>query len=91
MRTVGDDGLVVERLLQLDILLEERGDALHQLLGRRGSSRIGSCPRAPWPRKKPSPSLTSDGLGALHALDENLDVAIRHAHALHDVADRADL
>ena len=28
----GDDGFVVERLLQLDVLLEEAGDALHQLL-----------------------------------------------------------
>jgi hypothetical protein len=32
-----------------------------------------------------------DGLGALDALDQDLDVAIGHFDALHDVADRADL
>ncbi len=47
----GDDGFVVERLLQLDVLLEEGGDALHQLLERRASFRTASCRCARWPQR----------------------------------------
>jgi len=58
MRTLADDGLVVERLLELDVLLEERGDALHQLLDGGGhfKLRFADTHRG---HKKPSPSLTS--------------------------------
>ena len=55
----GDDGLVVERLLQLDVLLEERGDALHQSARRPGSSRSCDLPTRTVATKKPSRSLTS--------------------------------
>ena len=41
--------------------------------------------------KKPSRSVTSMRLGALDALDQDLDVAVGHFDALHDAADGADL
>ncbi len=86
----GDDGLVVERLLQLYVLLKERGDALHQLLGGRCHFKIGLA-GAHRGHEEAVAVVHFDGLGALHALDQHLDVAIGHLDALHNVADGADL
>ena len=47
----GDHGLVVQRLLQLHVLLEERSDALHQLLDLRASISRSSCRFARWRRR----------------------------------------
>ena len=86
----GDDGFVVERLLELDVLLEEAGDALHQLLGGRGHLE-GSLAGAHGGHKKAVAVVDLDGLGALHALDQDFDIAVRHFDALDDIADGADL
>ncbi len=67
----GDDGLVVQRLLQLDVLLKQSGHALHQLLGRRRHFEVALAgahrghkeavavmsPRSTWraPRLPPAP------------------------------------
>ena len=37
----GDDGLVIERLLELDVLLKQRSNALHELLDGRGHLELG--------------------------------------------------
>ena len=86
----GDDGLVVERLLQLDVLLEEGGDALHELLDGRRHFELGLA-GAHRGDKEAVAVVDLDGLGALHAFDQNLDIAVGHLDALHDVADGADL
>jgi hypothetical protein len=65
----GDDGFVIERLLQLDVLLEEAGDALHELLGGGRHFEIAlagahggdeeavavSSPRWTWRARRPRP------------------------------------
>ncbi len=86
----GDDGFVIERLLQLHVLLEQAGDALHQLLNGGRHFEIASCRCERW-RQRSHPVVHLDRLGALHAFDQHLDVAVRHLDALHDVADGADL
>ena len=86
----GDDGFVVERLLQLDVLLEERGDALHELLGGGRHFELGFA-GAHGGDEEAVAVVDFDGFGALHALDQNLDVAVGHFDALHNIADRPDL
>ncbi len=86
----GDDGFVVERLLQLDVLLEERSDALHQLFDGGGYLEVGFA-GAHGGHEKAVAVCHVDGLCALYALDQYLDIAVRHFDALHDVADGADL
>ena len=82
----GDDGLVVERLLELDVLLEEAGHALHQLGDGRGHLEVGLA-GANGGHEETVAVVHLGGLGALHALHQHLDVAVRHLDALHDVAD----
>ena len=86
----GDDGLVVERLLQLDVLLEEVGDALHQLLerGRHFELRLGGAHRG---HKEAVAIGDVNRFGPLDPFHQHLDVAVGHLDALHDVADGADL
>ncbi len=86
----GDHGLVVQRLLQLHVLLEQPGDALHHLLDGLGHFDL-LLPTRTVATKKPSRVDDFRGFGALNAFDQHLDVAVRHLHALHDVADRAGL
>ena len=86
----GDDGFVIERLLQLDVLLEEAGDALHELFDDGGHLEVGFAGAHGGDEEAVAVSHF-DGLGALHALDQHFDVAIGHLDALHDVADCADL
>ena len=86
----GDDGLVVQRLLQLDVLLKERGHALHQLLDRRGHLKVGPA-GTHGGHKKTVAVVHLGGLGALHALHQDLDISVGHFYALHDIADGPDL
>src|SRR5580704_17255902 len=86
----GDDGFIVERLLELDVLLKEAGDALHELLDGRCHLELGPA-GAHGGDEKAVTIADVCGLGALHAFNQNLDVAIGHLDALHDVADGADL
>src|SRR5580658_197677 len=86
----GDDGLVVQRLLQLDVLLEEAGHALHQLLDGRSHFELRFA-HAHGGDEEAVAVVHFDGLGALHAFDEHFDIAVGHLDALHDVADGADL
>jgi hypothetical protein len=86
----GNDGLVVERLLQLDVVLKKRGDALHELLDCRAHLEFALA-GAHGGDEEAVAVGDFNGLGALHALDQDLDVAVGHFDALHDVADGADL
>ncbi len=86
----GDDGFVVERLLQLDVVFKEGGDALHELLGGRRHFEVALA-GAHGGDEEAVAVGDFDGLGALDALDEDLDVAVGHFDALHDAADGADL
>ena len=83
-------GLVVERLAQLDILFEEGGHALHAGFKRRVSlaAIAGDAHRGL------HEALGVDhlqNLAALHAFNQDLDVAVGQFEALHDVNDGADL
>ena len=84
----GDHGLVVQRLLELDVLLEERGDALHELLDLRRHLEQGLA-GADGGDEEAVGVVHLDGAGALDAFDEHLDVAVGHLDALDDVADGA--
>ncbi len=86
----GDDGLVIEGLLQLDVVLKESGDALHELLG--GGRHLEVVLAGAHGGDEEAVAVGDfNGLGALDALDKDLDVAVGHFDALHDVADGADL
>ncbi len=91
-RLVGADGrdhrLVIQRLLQLDVLLKEGSDALHQLLDLRSDLEL-DLHRAHGGDKEAVGVVHLDGACPLQAFDQNLDVAVRHLDALHDVADGA--
>ena len=80
--------LVVQRLLQLHILLEERVNALHRLLHLRSHIELRLA-RAHGRNKKAVVVAHLDRPRPLHALHQHLDVAVRHAHALHNIAYRA--
>src|SRR5690348_14168721 len=86
----GNHGFVIERLTELDVLLEERGNALDAGFDlRRGVLLIIYGTHA---RLKEAIGLFDlQNLAALDALDENFDVAILQFEALHDVDDGADL
>src|ERR1039458_7465105 len=86
----GNDGLVIEGLLELDVTLKETGDALHELLGGRRHFEVALAGAYCGDKETVAVSHV-DGFGALDALDEDLDVAVGHFDALHDVADGADL
>ena len=89
-RTRGRNRLLVQRLAQLHVLLKQRRDALHGRFHlRRDLRRVAVHPH----RRH----IEAIGLGhlqnarPLNALHQNLDVAVRHLQALHDVDDAADL
>ena len=84
----GSHGFKIERLLQLDVLLKQAGDALHDLfddLGHFGFDGVD----AQGSDKEAVGVDNFCGLGALDAFDQHLDVAVGHFDALHDVADGA--
>ena len=86
----GDDGFVVQRLLQLDVIFKQRRHALHQLLGRGRHLEVALA-GAHRGHKEAVAVGDFKRLGALHAFHQHLDVAVGHLHALHDVADGPDL
>ena len=86
----GDNGLVVERLLELNVVLKECGDALHELLGSGRHFEVALA-GADGGDEEAVAICDFKRLGALDALDQDLDVAVGHFDALHDAADGADL
>ena len=85
-----DHGLVVQRLAQLYILLEQSCDPLHAGFNLRvGLGRIARHAE----RNLHVAFALADlkNLAALNALDQNLDIAIGQLEALHDVDDSAHL
>ncbi len=85
-----DHGLVVQRLAQLDVLLEQPGHALHAGFDLRIG--FGGVARHPHRDLHVALGLADlQNLAALDALDQNLDIAVGQLQALHDVDDRAHL
>ena len=89
VRAQGGGGFLVERLLELAVLLKELVDAADQLVGGGGGLEHdlrgldGGDEEAVF-------VVDFRGAGALDAFDEDLDVAVGHADGLDDVADDAD-
>src|SRR5437588_1066760 len=86
----GDHGLVIQRLAKLHVLLEQRGHALNAGFHLRGRMR-GEIHRAHRGLEVTFVVFYFEDFAALHAFDENLDVAILQLQSLHDVDDGADL
>ncbi len=84
----GDDGFVVQALLQLDVLLKQAGDLLHQLLGL-GAGR-SDARHADGRDKEAIRVVHFSGFGALQTLNQYFNVSVRHLHALDDVANGPD-
>ena len=85
-----DHGLVVQRLAELDVLLEERRDPLHAGLDLRvGLGRVAR--HADGSLHEAFALADLQDLAALDAFDQHLDVAVGQFQALHDVDDGADL
>ena len=83
-------GLVVQRLAQLHVLLEQRRDALHAGFDRRVG--FGGVTRDAHRGLQEAVGVGDlQDLAALHAFDQDLDVAVGQLQALHDVDDGADL
>ena len=85
----GDHGLVVQVLAELDVLLEQAGDAADQRVELRpglhfeaGGAHDGA--------EEAFVVGDRNHLGALHAFHQNLDIAVRQLQALDDVDDGAD-
>ncbi len=84
----GHDGFVVQALLELDVLLKQAGDLLHQLLGLRAGR--GDTRNADGGDKEAVGIIDFGGFGALQSLNQYFNVSVRHLHALDDVANSAD-
>ncbi len=85
-----DHGLVIQRLAQLYVLLEQGGDALHAGF----DLRIGLGGIAGHADRNLHVAFSLADLqnfAALDAFDQDLDVAVGQLQALHDVDDGADL
>ena len=82
----GDHGFVIQRLLQLDVLLKQGSDSLHNCLDLRVYLKlpVGDPHRG---HKKAIRVVHFHSLGPLQSFDQHFDVAVRHLYALHDVAD----
>ena len=85
-----NDGFVIERLLELHVLLKERGNALHELFDRRRHLKFGFA-GAHGGDEESVAIIDLDRLGALYTLDQHFDIAVGHFDALHNVADGPDL
>ena len=86
----GDHGLVIQRLAQLYILLEESGDALHGgFESGIGLDRITG--QADGGLHEAFGVDDLEDFAALNAFDQDFDVAVGELEALHDVDDGADL
>ena len=84
----GDHGVVVQALRELDKLFVEAGNFRDGLLDLRGRFDLGAQ-QAHGSAEKAFFGGHGNGARPLHALDENLDVAVRQLHALHDIGERA--
>ncbi len=84
----GGHGLVVQRLLQLHVLLKQRVNPLHQLLDLRGQLQLRLA-GAHGRDKEAVDVVHLDRSRALHTLNQHLDIAVRHLDALDDIADGA--
>ncbi len=85
----GDHGVVVQVLRELDVLLEKSVDAPNSLIDLR--RRLG--PHRHQPQGGAIEAFFAGELhdfGALHALHQDANIAVRQLHALHDVGERAD-
>ena len=85
----GDHRLVVQVLAELDVLLEQAGDAAGQRIELRTGLHLvleGADDGA----EEAFVFANRDDLGALDAFHQHLDVAVRQLQALDDVGDRAD-
>ncbi len=73
-------------MLQLDVLLKEGSDPLHHLFDLRIYFQlpVGDPHRG---HEKAIRVVHLDSLGPLQSLHQHLDVAVRHLHALDDIAD----
>ena len=82
------DGFQIERLLQLDVLLKQAGDPLHDLFDDLGHFGFDGADAESGDEEA---ICVHDfrGLGAFNPFDEHLDVAVGHFYALDDVADGA--
>src|SRR5207245_3664245 len=80
----GDHGVVVQALRELDVLFEQSGDLADRLLQLRSGLHLD---RHQAKRGAEEAFLRGDlyNLGALHAFDQDFDVAIRQLDALYDV------
>ena len=86
----GDHRLVVERLAELYILLEQSGDALHRGFDLR--RQFGAVFRGANRRFKVAVGVDDlQDLAALEALDQDLDIAVGQFETLDDIDDGADL
>ena len=85
-----DHGLVVQRLAELYVLLEQGSDPLHAGFDLRvGLGRVAG--HADRDLHEAFGLADLQNLAALDAFDQNLDIAVGQLEALHDVDDRADL
>ena len=83
-------GLVVQGLAELDVLLEERRDALHGGFERLvGFGRVTRHAHRGLHETLGVDHLQN--LAALNAFDQNFNIAVGQLQALHDVDDGADL
>ena len=84
-----DHRVVIQALRELDELLVKAGNFLNGLLDLRRRLDAGA-EKPDGGAEKAFFSGNGNGAGALDALDEDLDIAVRQLHALHDVGERAD-
>ena len=82
----GDHGLVIQGLLQLDVLLKEGSDPLHHSFDLRVDFEL-PVSHAHGSHKKAIGVIHLHGFCPLQAFHQHLDIAVRHLHALDDVAD----
>ena len=74
----------------LHVLLKQLMHALRPVARSAASTPARRCEVLHGRDEEPVVVVDLGRAGALHAFHQHLDVAVGHAHALHDVADRAD-
>jgi hypothetical protein len=84
-----DHRLVIQVLAELDVLFEQPGDAAGERFQLRARLHL-EVERADYGAEKAFVVGDRNHLGALHAFDQHLDIAIGQLQALHDVDDAAD-
>ena len=85
----GDHGVVIQALRELHVLLKQAGDLRDGLLDlRRRLGLVGNHFQRGAEKAFVGGNLHD--LGALDAFHQHAEVAVRQAHALHDIGQRAD-